>query len=594
MPKAIRILKLWITTSFRAAPWLMTISTVLVAARAITAPTQTYGVSRLVDGIASDQSRTITIGVAIIVGGLAVSFLADGLGTPLQDTAQERMAGRVHADLVDVTTGIPGLSHHERPDVADRLELVRERAWRMGVGAEVLLWAFATVTNTVTVLTLLGSVHPVLLALPLLGGARIWSAYLSSTRQQKAWEDSMPAERLVDRLIEIAKDPRTGLEVRVFGLGKVLLDRIFALQTTRFERRVAAARWGGKVDGAVRLVFGLAYAGAIVWVVARARNGQSSAGDVVLVLLLAPQVDQMTGGIAQNVYWVGEVVRSFSRYDWLREYAKQNSWRDSRTPAPERITEGIELKDVGFSYPGSDSAVLSGINLSVPAGAAVALVGENGAGKTTLVKLLARMYDPTTGRILVDGNDLATIQPDAWRSRLSAGFQDFVKFEFTAREVVGIGDLERAGDDDAVRAAIRRGDAESVVAGLPKGLDSQLGKKFTDGVELSGGQWQRLALARAFMRERPLLLLLDEPTAALDPEAEHRLYEQYAEAAKVAATETGGITVLVSHRFSTVRMADLIVVMHRGRVEEFGTHEDLLAAGGRYAELFELQARAYR
>ena len=225
---------------------------------------------------------------------------------------------------------------------------------------------------------------------------------------------------------------------------------------------------------------------------------------------------------------------------------------------------------------------------------AVALVGENGAGKTTLVKLLARMYDPTTGRILVDGADLATIQPDAWRSQLSAGFQDFVKFEFTAREVVGIGDVQRAGDDDAVRAAVLRGDAASVVAGLPRGLDSQLGKKFTDGVELSGGQWQRLALARAFMRERPLLLLLDEPTAALDPEAEHRLYEQYAAAAKIAAAETGGITVLVSHRFSTVRMADLIVVMHNGRIEEFGTHEDLLAANARYAELFELQARAYR
>ncbi|WP_427892732.1 ABC transporter ATP-binding protein [Kribbella sp. GL6] len=594
MPKSLRILWLWITTSFRAAPWLMTISTVLVAARAITAPAQTYGVSRLVQGIAAEQSSTITFGVAIIVGGLAVSFLADGLGTPLQDTAQERMAGRVHADLVDVTTGIPGLTHHERPDVADRLELVRERAWRMGVGAEVLLWAFATVTNTVTVLTLLGSVHPVLLALPLLGGVRIWSAYLSSTRQQKAWEDSMPQERLVERLIEVAKDPRTGLEVRVFGLGKVLLDKIFALQTERFERRVAAARWGGKVDGAVRLVFGLAYAAAIVWVVARARNGHASAGDVVLVLLLAPQVDQMTGGIAQNVYWVGEVVRSFSRYDWLREYAKQHAWRSSRTPAPARITDGIELRDVGFSYPGSESAVLSGIDLKVPAGSAVALVGENGAGKTTLVKLLARMYDPTSGRILVDGEDLATIQPDAWRSQLSAGFQDFVKFEFTAREVVGIGDLERAGDEDAVRAAVVRGDAEAVVAGLPRGLDSQLGKKFTDGVELSGGQWQRLALARAFMRERPLLLLLDEPTAALDPEAEHRLYEQYADAAKIAASETGGITVLVSHRFSTVRMADLIVVMHRGRVEEFGTHENLLAAGGRYAELFELQARAYR
>ena len=592
--RSLRILWLWLATSFRAAPGLMAMSTVLVAARAITAPLQTYGVSRLVDGIAADQSSTIALGIGIIVGGLAVSFVADVVGWPLQDTAQERMAGRVHADLLDVTTGVPGLSHHERPDVADRLELVRERAWRMGVGAEVLLWAFATVTNTATVLTLLGSVQPLLLVLPLLGATRIWSAYLSSTRQQKAWEDSLPQERLVDRLIEVAKDPRTGLELRVFGLGKVLLDKIFALQTERFQRRVAAARWGGKVDGVVRLVFGLAYAAAVVWIIARARDGLQTAGDVVLVLLLAPQVDQMTGGIAQNVYWVGEVIRSFSRYDWLREYAKENAWQKSVTPAPARLRSGIELRNVGFSYPGSDSAVLSAIDLTVPAGSAVALVGENGAGKTTLVKLLARMYDPTTGRILVDGVDLATISPDAWRSQLSAGFQDFVKFELTAGLVVGIGDVERADDEAAVRAAIARGDAESVLAGLPRGLDTQLGKKFTDGVELSGGQWQRLALARAFMRERPLLLLLDEPTAALDPEAEHRLYEQYAAAARIAATETGGITVLVSHRFSTVRMADLIVVMHNGRVEEVGTHEDLLTHGGRYAELFELQARAYR
>jgi ATP-binding cassette, subfamily B, bacterial len=376
----LRVLKLWLTTSFRAAPLLMAISTVLVAAGAITSPTQTYGVSRLVDGLAGDRPSTIALGIGIIVGGLAVSFVADVVGWPLQTTAQERMAGRVHADLLDVTTGTPGLAHHERPEVADRLELVRERAWRMGVGAEVLLWAFATVANTVTVLGLLGSVHPLLLLLPLLGASRIWSAYLSSTRQQKAWEDSMPQERLVDRLIEVAKDPRTGLELRVFGLGPVLLDRIYALQTKRFRRRVEAARWGGKVDGLVRLAFGLAYAGAVVWVVARARAGQQTAGDVVLVLLLAPQVDQMTGGIARNVYWVGEVVRSFSRYDWLREYAKDNSWTTSSTPPPPRLTSGIELRNVGFAYPGADSAVLRDVSLSLPAGSAVALVGENGAG----------------------------------------------------------------------------------------------------------------------------------------------------------------------------------------------------------------------
>jgi ATP-binding cassette subfamily B protein len=332
----------------------------------------------------------------------------------------------------------------------------------------------------------------------------------------------------------------------------------------------------------------------VIWVVWRARNGQATAGDVVLLLLIAPQLDQMTGGIAQNVFWVGEVVRSFARYDWLREYARENAWAEVSAPTPKRLTSGIVLRDVAFAYPGSEGSVLSGINLTLPAGSTVALVGENGAGKTTLVKLLARLYDPTSGSVRIDDVDLRDLDANDWRQRMSAGFQDFVKFEFTARETVGIGDASRIDDEAALASALRRGDAESVVARLPNGLDTQLGKKFKGGVELSGGQWQRLALARAFMRERPLLLLLDEPTAALDPEAEHALFEEFATASRETARETGGITVLVSHRFSTVRMADLIVVLENGRIAELGSHERLLANGGRYAELFEMQARAYR
>lgn len=594
MDRGWRVLRLWFGTAFRAAPLLMAVSCVLVALQSVTSPVQTYGVKLLVDGLTGTESSAIAWGVGVIVVAMAVSFVGMVLTDPLRDTAQERVACRVHADLLDVTTGVPGIMHHERSDIADRLELIRERSWRLGVGAEILLWVVATIANTGTVLTLLASIHPLLLVLPLLGAGRIWSAYVSGRMEHQAWEDTMQQERLSDRLAEIAKDPRNGLELRVFGLGKVLVNRIIQLQNDRYKILFRATKRGGLLDGAVRLGFAASYIAAVIWVVWRARNGQATAGDVVLLLLIAPQLDQMTGGIAQNVFWVGEVVRSFARYEWLREYARDNAWAEVSAPTPRKLESGIVLRDVSFSYPGSDSSVLSGINLTLPAGSTVALVGENGAGKTTLVKLLARLYDPTSGSVRVDGVDLRELDANDWRLRMSAGFQDFVKFEFTARETVGIGDVARLDDEAAVASAIRRGDAESVVARLPQGLETQLGKKFKGGVELSGGQWQRLALARAFMRERPLLLLLDEPTAALDPEAEHALYEEIAAASRESARETGGVTVLVSHRFSTVRMADLIVVLENGRITELGSHEKLLSNGGRYAELFEMQARAYR
>jgi ATP-binding cassette subfamily B protein len=239
--------------------------------------------------------------------------------------------------------------------------------------------------------------------------------------------------------------------------------------------------------------------------------------------------------------------------------------------------------------------VLDDVSLTLPAGAVVAIVGENGAGKTTLVKLLSKMYEPSSGSILLDDTPLARVPAGEWRARLAGAFQDFFRFEFQARRTVGLGDVPRLDHEPAVVAAVDRAGAADVVSRLASGLETQLGPTWPSGVELSFGQWQKLALARGFMREQPLLLVLDEPTAALDAETEHALFERYAAAAHGSGETAGGrITILVSHRFSTVRMADLIVVLDGARLVEVGTHEELMARKGPYSELYGIQAAAYR
>src|SRR5439155_23188414 len=253
----------------------------------------------------------------------------------------------------------------------------------------------------------------------------------------------------------------------------------------------------------------------------------------------------------------------------------------------ERIEKGIRFEHVSFAYPGTERLVLDDVDLHLQPGTVVAIVGENGAGKTTLVKLLCRLYQPASGRILVDGVDLARMPADAWRARVSGAFQDFFRFEFKARHTVGVGDLPRLDDAPAVQAAVDRAGAADVVERLAAGLDTQLGATWPEGVEISFGQWQKLALARGFMRERHLLLVLDEPTAALDAETEHALFQRYAAASRGVQS---GVTLLVSHRFSTVRMADFIVVMDGSRVVESGSHEALMKSGGQYAELYRIQA----
>jgi ATP-binding cassette subfamily B protein len=278
------------------------------------------------------------------------------------------------------------------------------------------------------------------------------------------------------------------------------------------------------------------------------------------------------------------------RLAWLEDYAASLTSSASLT-APPRLERGIRFDHVSFAYPGTAKLALDDVSIELPAGAVVAIVGENGAGKSTLVKLLARMYEPTAGRILIDDVPLARIAADSWREKMAGAFQDFFRFELQARHSVGLGDVPRLDDVPAVATAVTRAGADDVVARLGAGLDTQLGPTWPDGVDVSFGQWQKLALARGFMRDRPLVLVLDEPTAALDAETEHALFERYAAAAHTA---DGRITILVSHRFSTVRMADTIVVLQGARVGEVGSHEELMGRGGVYAELYGIQAAAYR
>ena len=339
-------------------------------------------------------------------------------------------------------------------------------------------------------------------------------------------------------------------------------------------------------------LFGAAYVASIVLVSTWLAPGP---GPVLLVLAAGARLSAYIGATVGEIGFLrGIWIDGSRRLAWLEDYAR-SLVASADLEVPKSLARGIHFDRVSFTYPGASRVVLDDVTFSLPAGSVVAIVGENGAGKTTLVKLLSKMYEPSSGQILVDDVPLSRVRADDWRARLSGAFQDFFRFEFRARQTVGIGDLPRLDDIPSVATAVDRAGAADVVERLPQGLETQLGGTWPGGAEISFGQWQKLALARGFMRDGPLVLVLDEPTAALDAETEHALFERYVAAARGKNTGGNGrITVLVSHRFSTVRMADLIVVLDGARLVEVGSHDELMARGGQYADLYRIQAAAYR
>ncbi|MBO0811603.1 MAG: ABC transporter ATP-binding protein [Microlunatus sp.] len=587
-------IRLWMTTAFKASPGLSLLMCVSVVLSSVLSPLQVYAIKLVVDGVS--QHTAVTSGVVLLGVCLLVTAVSGSFAGPMGDTLDEKVYWYVHDDLLKLTAGIPSIGHHEDRRLADRIALIEQDRNQLA-GVYRMLSVVGGVTGTITVVVMLWSVSPALLLLLVLALAVAGVQARGWQQQRKLIREQEHLRRLGTKITDALTEPLTGVEVRSFGLGNTLVrvaadiidlrHRRYARITTRFTRLVSGG-W---------LVYGIGYAVALLWLLARTRAGAATIGDVTLLLLVGPQINTTAQGMTNNVRMVIGALDSFGRYQWLRDYASSHDWQASQAEPPATLQDGIRFTGVSFGYPSSidtQTLALDGVDLYLPAGTTVAFVGENGAGKSTLVKLLARLYDPTEGAVLIDGVPLATIDPLAWRKRISAGFQDFARLEFLAADSVGVGDLEVREDRELIRSAVSAGQAGPVITGLAAGLDTQLGRQFSGGVGLSGGQWQRLALARAFMRTKPLLMLLDEPTAALDPEAEQAIYEEYGASARRLAAETGAVTVLVSHRFSTVRMADLIVVVADGKVSELGSHVDLMAAGGRYAELFALQANAYR
>jgi ATP-binding cassette, subfamily B, bacterial len=571
----------------QAEPRLLAVSFTLALLAALPDALLALWMKLLADGVL-ERRHGLVIGAAI---GLGASAAATWFLKVLSDRTQRRFRDRVavalESHVANLQASVASIAHHERPEYLDRLAMLRDQVFVLD---HMYMSVFATcgwILRLGVTIALLVSIHPALALLAVFALPTVLTSTWRPGVERVVEERVAPMNRLARHLFTVATTAAPGKEVRVTRIG----DRLVRQRRETWERwygPVARARWASALWHTLGwAIFGAAYVVAVVFVSSRPA---STVGQVLLVLAAGARLSAYLGATVGEIGFLrGFWLEGSRRLAWLEDYAASLG-EHADAPAPRQLIEGIRLEHVSFAYPGTSRRVLDDVSLDLTPGSVVAIVGENGAGKSTLVKLLCRMYQPDVGRILVDGVDLARIPAGNWRSCLAGAFQDFFRFEFRARHSVGVGDTPRMEDEPAVTTAFGRAGAEDVLRRLAAGLETQLGPTWPEGVDVSFGQWQKLALARGFMRDRPLLLVLDEPTAALDAETEHALFERYA----AAARGDGRITILVSHRFSTVRMADRIVVLDGARVTETGTHEELMARRGQYAELYAIQAAAYR
>ncbi len=585
LPKVVKL-------TWQASP-VLTILLALITLLSGLLPTVTAYVAKLLlDAVvAAIQGKGTTgdiVNVALFqFGVLAATAISSALTSIAQSLLQERMTLTIRHQVMAHASELH-LAYFEGSASYDMLrQAAQEAPTRPLSMMNSALGLVRTLITFGSMIALLVAISPLLALVALVapipafisqskyGSRAFWLTFLMS-----------PIKRRMDYLSSLVTTDTYAKETKLFGLGPYFVDRFRRLGVVSYERQrkltinrnISSTAWG--------LLSTLAGSAIALYIALEAVGGRLTLGDLALYTAAATSVQTSVSGLFtafSGMYENNLYLDTLYRFlDTKPEITAPAAPR----PFPSVVAGHIEFDSVTFAYPGSDEPALENVSFEIRPGETVAVVGRNGAGKSTLFKLLCRLYDPTAGRILLDGVDIREYDPVELRTRISAMFQDYVTYQGTAAENIGLGDLARLEDRPHIEESARRAGADERIERLPSGYDSPLGRWFDQGVSLSGGEWQKIALARAFQREAPLLIL-DEPTSALDAQAEHDLFS------RLRSLSEGRTTLYISHRFSTVRQAERILLLDHGKVAEYGTHEELMAAKAGYAELFTLQARAY-